>query len=100
MNKILAVLLLLFCSNRSVCQSIYPYEEIPLKSPADYKAAEPFALNAATFLLSTPYKQKDPDRERALNFLIKWTIGERDYHFELHGVILELVDQKDLMSLF
>jgi hypothetical protein len=100
MNKYIVIALFICCSNQAFSQSIYPYEEIPLKTAADFRAAEPFALTASTFLLSSPYKQKDPERERTLNFLIKWTAGSRDYHFELHGVILELIDEKDLMSLF
>ncbi|MFT3912197.1 MAG: hypothetical protein QM737_22410 [Ferruginibacter sp.] len=71
MNKFIAFVIFLTCYIDAASQSIYPYEEIKLDKPADYKTAEPFALNAATFLLSTPFKAKDNDRERALKFLIK-----------------------------
>lgn len=100
MNKILLIALVLLCSKMANAQSIYPYGEIQLKAPADYKTAEPFALNAANFLLSTRYKEKDIDRESAFNFLIRWTQGDRDYRFDLTGVILEVADEKELMSLF
>lgn len=100
MQKFLLIILLAFFANRCAAQSIYPYEEIPLKSPADFKAAEPFAFNAATFLLSNPYNEKDTNRDRALKFLINWAMGDKDYHFELTGVMLDLRDDKELMSMY
>ena len=100
MNKFSFLVFFLFCSNHSFAQFVYPYGEIKLDKPADYKVAEPVAMNAATFLLSTAYKKDDGDREKAFLFLVKWTRGNPDYHFELHGVILELKDNRELMSLF
>ena len=81
-------------------QSVYPYREIRLDKPADFKTAEPFALSAANFLLSNPFKKDDHDRKEAFEFLITWTAGDKDYNFNLQGVILELADDKDIMQLF
>ncbi|MEO8769614.1 MAG: hypothetical protein ABI402_06005 [Ferruginibacter sp.] len=100
MNKFIAIVFSLFFSHHSFAQSFYPYGDIKLETPSDYKDAEPMVMNAATFLLSTPFKKADTDREKAFLFLIKWTKGDPDYHFELHGVILELRDNRELMSLF
>ncbi|MBS1741670.1 MAG: hypothetical protein JST81_01435 [Bacteroidetes bacterium] len=97
--KIYVSLVLLFCSFFAGAQSIYPYEEISLKSASDYKSAEPLALNAANYLLTTPFKEKDSDRERAFSFLLRWTAGDKDYHFEITGRILDVMDEKELMSL-
>lgn len=100
MNKFIVFICPLFITHCTFSQSVYPYGEIKLEKPSDYKVAEPMAMNAATFLLSTPFKKDDDDREKSFLFLVKWTKGNPDYHFELHGVILELKDNRELMSLF
>jgi hypothetical protein len=100
MKKFIVSVVLLFCAHSSFSQFAYPYGEIKLEKPADYKDAEPIAMNAATFLLTTAYKKDDDDRNKAFLFLVNWTKGNMDYHFELHGVILELKDNREIMSLF
>lgn len=100
MNKSIAFIFFLFFALPAFSQYSYPYEEIRLNKPADYKNAEPFALSAANFLLNNPFKKDDAERERALKFLTTWGAGDRDYHFELTGVINELADDRDLMSIY
>ena len=99
MNKFFAFVVFLLCGHSSFSQFAYPYAEIKLEKPSDYKQAEPMALNAANFLLSTPYKKDDADRNTAFLFLVNWTKGSMNYHFELYGVILELKDNREIMSL-
>ncbi|MEO6671606.1 MAG: hypothetical protein ABIN36_19135 [Ferruginibacter sp.] len=99
MKNIIASLLLLLFTQCSFSQSVYPYGEIKLEKPADYVNAEPMAMNAVKFLLTTPYKKDDSDRNKAFLFLVNWTKGATDYHFELRGVILELRDNREIMSL-
>ena len=83
-----------------VAQYAYPYEEIRLDKPASYKEAEPLALSAAKFLLTTPYDEKNKARERAFAFLLNWTAGIEKYNFRLSGVILDVAEEKDVMTLF
>ncbi len=99
MKRMIAIIAFLLCVNCSFSQAVYPYQEVRLDKPSDYKAAEPFAMSAANFLLTTPFKKKDHDREQAFEFLIKWTAGDKDYNFNITGVILEVVEEKDLMQL-
>ena len=70
MKQLVTILLLLAFTTKGISQVIFPFEEVKLDKPADYKAAEPIALTAANFLLSTPYKAKDNNRERAFVFFI------------------------------
>lgn len=100
MNRIILLLFFSMFAGNLFSQSVYPYEEIKLDKPSECKAAEPFALSAASFLLSTPFKQKDSNRERSFNFLVRWTAVDRDYDFRIQGVILDLAGEKDLMQLF
>jgi hypothetical protein len=100
MSKWFVFIAFVFITNNSFSQSVYPYKEITLDKPVDFKNAEPFALSAANFLLSTPFKKADHDRGQAFEFLIAWTAGDKDYNFNLQGVILELAEDKDLMQLF
>ncbi|MBC7536200.1 MAG: hypothetical protein H7258_10950 [Ferruginibacter sp.] len=44
--------------------------------------------------------KNDVSRDRAFQFLVKWTAGDRDYNFALYGLILEMVEEKELMMLF
>lgn len=99
MRHILSISFLLI-SLISNAQGNYPYQEIPLDKAADFKAAEPFASIAANYLLTTPFKEKDPERENAFTFLIKWTAGNREYDFSLQGIIREMMEDRDLMQLF
>ncbi len=99
MRYILSISFLLFflVSN---AQSNYPYQEISLEKAADFKTAEPFASLAANYLLTTPFKEKDAERENAFTFLIKWTAGNREYDFSLQGIIREMMEDRNLMQLF
>lgn len=101
MKKLLLIsLFALLIVNEITAQSYYPYQEVPLSKPQDFRAAEPFAMSASDFLLTTPFKEKDKDRERAFNFLVNWTAGASDYNFGLYGVIMEAAEDKNLMTLY
>ena len=100
MKKCLVLLFSLLIAKSAFLQSIYPYQEIRLEKPADFRTAEPFALSAANFLLSTSFKKDDHDRKQAFEFLIRWTAGDKDYNFNIQGIILELAEDKDIMQLF
>ena len=99
MNFIVVFFFLSF-TGAALAQSVFPYEEIRLEKPADYKTAEPMALSAASFLLSTAFDRKDVNRQRAFTFLVKWSAGDNGYDLSLHGAISEMLDDRDLMSLF
>lgn len=103
MNRIRTFFLLicfLWISTIASAQSVFPYEEIKLDKAADFRQSETLALSAADYLLSHPFDENVPGRERAFDFLVRWTAGAQGYDFNLRGVILELADDKNLMKVY
>jgi len=100
MKKYLFSILLLFIASFSFCQINFPYVEVKLVKPSDFKQAEPLVLSAASALLSTPFKEKDTDRLQAQEFLKKWMAGTQDYSFKLSGIGQDIADDHDLFDLF
>ena len=100
MHKILFFLCFLCPGTIAVAQVSYPYRDIKLEKPADYKSTEKMALSAATFILTTPFKEADADRGGALTFLKDWMAGTKDFQFYYKGKALDIIDDLDLLSLF
>ena len=100
MNKFLISLFFICLNNFAICQTSYPYQDIKLEKPADYKATEPMALSAASFLLSMPFKADDLNRNRAISFLTTWVTGAKDYQFYLRGKIENITDDRDVLGLY
>jgi len=96
------ILIFCFLLNSSICfcQGYYPYQDIKLEKPADYKSAEPMALSAANFLMSTPFKAKDPNRQNAMTFLMSWMRGTTEIHFMIDNTAQSLAENKDLFELY
>lgn len=100
MQKTIFFFLFVFLCNISVAQLVYPYRDIKLEKPSDYKETESMALSAATFLLTTPFIEVDEGRGGALVFLNKWMTGTKDYQFYLQGYIVEISADINLLSLY
>lgn len=100
MSKFLFLLFFIFISNISICQTAYPYQDIKLEKPADYKATESLALSAASYLLSNPFKTADINRTRALNFLTTWVTGAKGFEYNLKGKIEEISSDRVVLGLF
>lgn len=100
MNKLLFSLLFICLCNISFSQVYYPYQDIKLQKPSDYKETEPLALSAATFLLTTPFVEVDANRSGALQFLSNWMQGTKDYNFYMQGKVAEINTDANLLSLF
>ena len=92
-------LLICFCISAHA-QFVYPYRDIKLEKPSDYKETETLALSAANFLLNTPFVEVDADRGGALVFLNNWMTGTKDHQFYLQGYILQISVDKNLLSLY
>lgn len=75
------VLFFIVCSTYAGAQSLPSFDLIKLEKPADYKAADPFVLQTANYLLSVPYLKESKDRLSALQFMSKWMNGTNDYSF-------------------
>lgn len=99
MNKFVLIVILCFISAVSFSQ-VYPYKDIKLEKPSDYKETEPLALSAASFLLSTKYDAYDEGRKGAASFLTDWMSGAKNYSFYLKGVATEVSDDRELLTLY
>lgn len=100
MRKFLFFLLMICLCRTSMAQMVYPYRDIKLEKPSDYKETEKLALSAATFLLITPFANKDANRDAAFKFLNDWMIGTKDYQFYLQGKASEIMEDRDLVWLY
>jgi hypothetical protein len=100
MRKFLSLFLLVCLCNVVVAQIVYPYRDIKLEKPSDYKATESMALSAATFLITTPFIEVDEGRAGALIFLNAWMSGTKDYQFYFQGIAQDVSVDKNLLSLF
>ena len=100
MRKVLFFFLLICMGNMAGAQLIYPYGDIKLEKPSDYKETEKLALSAATYLISTPFAEGDADRNAAFKFLNDWMIGTKDYQFYLQGKAAEIMEDRDLVRFF
>lgn len=100
MRKVSFFLFLLFSCSFSEAQLVYPYADIKLQKPSDYKETEKLALSAATFLITNPFAEKDPNRDAAFKFLNDWMVGSKDYQFYLQGKVRELIEERDLVWLY
>lgn len=100
MRKLLFSFLLLCFYSVSNAQMVYPYQDIKLEKPSDYKETEAMALSAAKFLLGTPFIEVDVNRSNALVFLNKWMSGTKDYQFYLQGFVQDLSVDLNVLSLY
>ncbi|MBK8496687.1 MAG: hypothetical protein IPL50_18135 [Chitinophagaceae bacterium] len=69
MNKFLFFICFIFFYKTAVCQTVYPYQDIKLEKPSDYRETEPLALSAATYILTSPFVEIDAGRAGACNFI-------------------------------
>jgi len=99
--KKLLIVLLLFCFKTSFSQNVIRYSDIKLEQAADYRVADTITLNAAAYLLSTPFDKNNIDRLSALQFVIKWMTGTPDYPFGLDNTAIKIMKgNDDLMGLY
>jgi len=100
MNKLLFGLLLICLGHVSYSQLSYPYQDIKLEKPSDYKETESLALSAANFLLSTPFAEGNTNRNNALDFLTKWLEGSKGHEVYMKGMVMELATDRNTLGLF
>ncbi|MEO7766897.1 MAG: hypothetical protein ABIS01_05700 [Ferruginibacter sp.] len=99
--KSIIVVLLALISKGGFAQAPPNFDIIKLERTSDYKAADPFALQTANYLLLTPFKNDNPDRIKSLQFIFKWMRGTPDYSFPLDESIRKLLkDNNDLIGLY
>ncbi|MEX6690063.1 hypothetical protein QTN47_21320 [Danxiaibacter flavus] len=92
---ILGLLFGLLCKF-SFAQNLPAFETIKLDVKEDYdSSANSAALKASNYLLSTPFDNKNIDRLKSTQYLIKWMTGTPDYHFVLDEQAVKFAKKDD-----
>jgi len=84
--QLMLTLIMGLCNDHAYAQTLPSFEYIKMEQVSDFKAAEPFALQTANYLLGTPYRKDNPDRLKSLQFISKWMNGTPDYAFRVQEV--------------
>lgn len=98
--KISLVIVTLLFSIRAFAQTLPNFDAIKLEKAPDYKLAEPYALQTANYLLSTPFKKEDKDVMNSLRFMGKWMNGTPDYSFSVADMEDKIGRDNDLLGLY
>lgn len=98
--KISLIIFTLLFSIRTFAQSPPNFDAIKLEKAPDYKLAEPYALQTANYLLSTPFKKEDKDVMNSLRFMGKWMNGTPDYSFSVADMVDKIGRDNDLLGLY
>ncbi|MGV3696643.1 hypothetical protein [Flavobacterium sp.] len=83
------LLLFIVSSFSAFCQT--NYDAISLKSDDDSRAANKYALEAANYLLSTPYDKNDLQRAKSLQFMTRWMEATPDFSFYFDQTVTEKI---------
>ena len=85
MKAIITILLFALISFSASAQQFKGLDNLPMKSDADFKKAEPTVKDCAKYLLTHPQDEKDESAKNAARFLIIWMTGTPDYSFSVDG---------------
>lgn len=95
------VFLLLSTLTASFAQDLPPIEGIKFEKGEIFKIHEPLVLQTADYLLSTPVKENDIERLKAVQFLMKWMEGTPDHTFTISEYPTKFFSYNvDLMSVY
>lgn len=81
--KKLAVILFALCFNAAFAQQLPNFDAVQLVEKGDYLVAEPNVMQAANYILTTPFEKNDLNRLKSLRLIIKWMTGTPDFLFSL-----------------
>jgi hypothetical protein len=98
--KLTILILALFFSMGAFAQTLPNFDQIKLEKAPDYKVAEPYALQTANFILSTPLKKTDKDILNSLRFMGKWMNGTPDYSFAIGDMEDKIGKDNDVLGLY
>lgn len=99
MKKII-VILLAFCSIYANAQTVPDFDQIKIEKATDYKAAEPFVLQTANYLLTTPIIKDSKDRLNSLKFIGKWMNGTPDHSYIFSDIPDKIGRDNDILGLY
>jgi hypothetical protein len=94
--------LLLFVLTAFSSFSQTDFSTVSMKSDADFKAAEKYALEASNYLLSGPLDLKNAKQGAAVKFILDWEVGTPDYTFIIEAPVMEklVAENKTLMGAY
>src|SRR5689334_5476215 len=96
MRKLFLLLLLVLSGfHKTFAQTLPDYDQIKLEVKSDYQTAEPSVMQAANYILSTPFDKNDLARLKSLQFIIKWMSGTPDFGFSLDDATNKIVKGND-----
>jgi hypothetical protein len=99
--KLICIIFFGFCCLYTNAQTAPNFDLIKLEKASDYKAAVPFVLQTANYLLTTPYRSDNADRTNSVQFLGKWMNGTTDYAFVFGDVVDKIgKGNNDLIGLY
>lgn len=78
------------------------YENISLKSDADCRAANKYALEAANYVFATPFDAKDSQRAKSIQFISKWMDATPDFSFIIDLTVTDKIvkGSDDLLGMY
>lgn len=101
MRKTLLTLFLFMAASTVFAQTLPKLDSVRLATPADYRAAEPIALQVSNYILTTPSDQQSIQRLNATHFLLDWMGGTPDYTFDLDKKVIKYFEKDlDLMGVY
>ena len=96
MKRLILVFVLGFFCKLSFAQTLPDYSTIKLETKEDYNStANEAALQAATYILSSPIDNKNNDRLKSIVYVIKWMQGTPDYNFTLDEQATKFAKKND-----
>jgi len=94
--KKLFFILFVFVGISSFAQT--DYSTIVMKTDADYKVADKYALEASNYVLSKPLNAKDQKIAEATKFILTWMEGTPDYTFNIaSSAMSKLVEENEAL---
>lgn len=81
--RYLLLCLYFFVGNFAFGQALPDLDQVKMEKKTDFKKAEPFVQMTANYLLSTPIKKDDPNRRKAVEFVIKWVAETPDFSLKV-----------------
>lgn len=83
-------------------QTLPDFEAIPLDKKEDFNStADSAALQASSFLLSTPMEKNNLNRLRSMQYVIRWMTGTPGYSFTLDAQATRFAKKSDdLLALY
>lgn len=102
MKRLFFILSFILSFQLSFSQNLPDFDAIKLEKKEDYNnVADDAALLAARFLFITPFDNKNVNRLKSLQYIIRWMTGTPDYNFTLDEQATKFAKKNDeLLGLY